>query len=931
VATRVELGTPSARPSGTVTFLFSDIEGSTERWERDRNAMAAAVARHDTLLRAMLESHGGYIFKTVGDAFCAAFSTAGDAITAALDAQRALVAEDFSSVDGMRVRIALHTGAAEERDGDYFGPAVNRIARLLAIGHGGQVLLSGAAAELLQGDMPPRSNLRDLGGHRLKDLSHPEHVYQLIAPDLPETFPPLRSLDVLPNNLPRQLTSFVGRDDVMADVVALIEKYPLVTLVGTGGAGKTRCAIQIGAELLDGSGDGVWLAELAPISDSTLVPNAVAQALNLQEQPNRPALDTLVAYLKRKHLLLILDNCEHVIDEVRRLAGTVLRQCPHVRILATSREPLNIASEATYRMPSLGVPSTADVLFAEGPPRYGAVQLFIDRAMFSNNRFSFTQENAPHVVEICRRLDGLPLAIELAAARVKVLSAGELAQKLDERFRVLTGGDRSELPRHQTMRALIDWSYDLLSNDERVLLKKVSIFAGGFTLQTAAAVCGDDCMDEIAVLDLLSSLVDKSLIQAESVGKGTRYRLLESTRQYTREKLNDAEYAALAQAHARAFLALAERLDEAWEATPDRTWLELAEPELDNFRSALAWTLGARGDVLMGQRLAGALRKVWFSFSAGEGMRWVKAAQECAGSATPIAVLAALDLAEAHLAAFLSLYTASYAAGERALARYREANDPVLITDAQLRFGNAMIFMGKIAEAEVLLQDALAKLRARRARKSMVFALDHLANARQFCGDLRVARDLFDEALAVARTVDAERLAATIAGNLGELEFRGGNAEAAERLAREMLGTCEALHDMRTAIISLNNQSAYLVAMHRYDEARLSARKALGAARDTELPIAVVIALQHLAAVAALRQTADALALEGHCRAACVLGYADARYAALRAFREYTELQEYDRIVAVLGNALGEDRLAKLMAEGSAWSEDQAVAEAMRI
>ncbi|HKU66877.1 MAG TPA: adenylate/guanylate cyclase domain-containing protein, partial [Candidatus Baltobacteraceae bacterium] len=423
MATQVESGPPAwARPTGTVTFLFSDIEGSTTRWDADRDAMTVAVARHDAVMRAALEAHGGYVFKTMGDAFCAAFAMAGEAAIAALDAQRALAAEDFSAVGGVRVRMAVHTGTADERDGDYFGPTVNRVARLLAVGHGGQVLVSGAAAELLRGGASGQSSLRDLGEHRLKDLAQPEHIYQLVASDVPQEFPALRSLDVLPNNLPPQLTSFVGREHVVAEIKGLIESHRLVTLVGSGGAGKTRCAIQVGAELLDGSGDGVWLVELAPAADQHFVVNAIAQALNVQEQPNRPLLDTLVAYLKRKRLLLVLDNCEHVIDEVRRVVASMLQNSLEVRILATSREPLNISGEATYRMPSLAVPDTAELLRAEEASRFGAVQLFVERALLSNNRFGLTEENAPHVAEICRRLDGIPLAIELAAARVKVLS-----------------------------------------------------------------------------------------------------------------------------------------------------------------------------------------------------------------------------------------------------------------------------------------------------------------------------------------------------------------------------------------------------------------------------------------------------------------------------------------------------------------------------
>ena len=378
MATQVESGPPAwARPTGTITFLFSDIEGSTSRWDADRKAMAAALARHDAVMRAALEAHGGYVFKTVGDAFCAAFAMAGEAVTAALEAQQALAAEDFSGVGGLRVRMAVHTGIADERDGDYFGPTVNRVARLLAVGHGGQVLVSGAAAELLQSDLPAQSGLRDLGEHRLKDLARPEHVYQLVASDLPQEFPPLRSLDVLPNNLPLQATSFVGREHVVAEIKSRIASHRLVTLVGSGGAGKTRCAIQVGAEMLDGSGDGVWLVELASVSDPEFAVNAIAKALNVQEQPDRPLLDTLVTYLKRKRLLLVLDNCEHVMAPVRTVVSALLSTCGDVHMLATSREPLNISGEATFRMPSLAVPDTTELLRAEEASRFGAVQLFV--------------------------------------------------------------------------------------------------------------------------------------------------------------------------------------------------------------------------------------------------------------------------------------------------------------------------------------------------------------------------------------------------------------------------------------------------------------------------------------------------------------------------------------------------------------------------
>jgi predicted ATPase/DNA-binding XRE family transcriptional regulator len=720
------------------------------------------------------------------------------------------------------------------------------------------------------------------------------------------------------DNLPPELTSFVDREKEVAEIKELLQSHRFVTVVGTGGVGKSRGAIRVARGILDASGDGVWLAELAPISDPSLVTSVIARALSVQETPNRPMLDTLLAYLKRKSLLLILDNCEHVIDEARRVAAAILHGCPDVRILATSRESFGIAAEHVYHLPPL--------------PVHGAVQLFSDRAVSADNRFILTVEVSPHVTDICRRLDGIPLAIELAAARVKVLSPRELAQKLDKQFRLFNTGDRGALPRHQTMRALIDWSYDLLSADERALFRKLSIFAGGFTLETAAAVCSDGEIDDILVLDLLSSLVDKSLIQAEAVTGGTRYRLLESTRQYAREKLRDAgEEDTVASAHACAFVTLAERLGNAYESTPERTWFAQVEAELENFQAARSWAFGTRGDVQLGQRLAGALRRAWHSFGTAEGQHWVRAAQQRVTTDTPAVILAALDLAEAKSSLDFNQVSASLHPAERALALYRELGDRRGIAEAQGLIGRAHIFLGNIAQGEKLSGQTLEALLALGARKTVLFVLESLAIARLLAGDLPGARQRFREALATGRAVGAERLVAIIATNLAEAEFRGGDAAAALRLADEALDVLRALGDTRHVANTGSNFAAYLVALRRYDEARAAARDAVTAARDTQSPELVACALQHLAAIAVLRESADEVITEDHSRAARILGYVDGCLAAVEILREYTEQQEYDAMVPVLRDALGADQLVRLMDEGGSWSEDQAVAEAMLI
>lgn len=588
-----------ALPSGIVAFLFSDIEGSTQQWESHRESMSAVVQRHDGIVRGAIERAGGVIFKPLGDGFCAVFHTAPAAIAAAQEVQRTLAQGDFSSVGGLKVRMAVHVGHADERGGDYFGPSVNRVARLLAIGYGGQVLVSGAAADLAQGEMPAQTALRDLGLHRLKDLAQAEQVYQLVAPDLPQKFFPLRSLDALPNNLPLQLTSFIGRENEIDRVVDLLDAHRLVTLVGTGGVGKTRLALQVGADVLDRYEDGVWFIELAPLSDGTMIVNELAPLFGVQGSGDRPLLDALLAALRPKRALLIIDNCEHLVDPAADIIERVLRASPKIRILATSREALKIAGETVHRVASLDEES--------------GIALFADRATSATDSFELTEENAPIVAKICRRLDGIALAIELAAARVRAVDVGELFARLDERFRILTGGSRTALPRQQTMRALIDWSYDLLSPEEQALLRRVAVFSGGWTLDAATNICAGDELQSWDVLDPLTSLVDKSLVTAELndtviAGAKLRYRLLESTRQYAAEKLaSSGERDRMRRVHAEYFSKVALDAHERWSTTPTRTWLAPLEAEIDNFRAAFDWSIAERQDLELGATLSSAL------------------------------------------------------------------------------------------------------------------------------------------------------------------------------------------------------------------------------------------------------------------------------------------------------------------------------------
>ena len=609
-------------PNGTVTFLFTDMEGSTRLWEEHPQAMRPALARHDALLRQAIEDNNGVVFKTIGDAFCTAFATAPDALKAALAAQCALHAEPWPDALSLRVRMALHTGAAELREGDYFGQPLNRVARLLGAGHGGQTLLSDVAHDLTRDTLPASVSLLSLGEHRLRDLGRPESVFQLLHPALPSEFPPLKSLDnpELPNNLPVQVTSFIGREKEIEAVETLLSKTRLLTLTGSGGCGKTRLGLQVAADVLENYPDGVWLIELAPLADPALVPQAVAQALNVSEEPGKPLLPTLVAALKAKRLLLVLDNCEHVLDACSRLVDALLRACPGVGVLASSREGLGIAGETVYRVPSLSLPDPKQTATPASLNLYEAVRLFVDRARAALPGFVVTNANAPALASVCHRLDGIPLAIELAAARVRSLSVEEINNKLDNRFRLLTGGSRTALPRQQALRALIDWSFDLLNAQEKMLLCRLSVFAGGWTLQAAEAVgVGEsltgESIEDWEILDLLTSLVDKSLVLAQTQRETTRYGLLETVRQYVRDRLTESgESLVVRTRHANYFLTLAEEVKPKMRGMEQVQWMGVLEEEHDNLRQALAWYAEDAQDAEAGGkglRLAAALFELW--------------------------------------------------------------------------------------------------------------------------------------------------------------------------------------------------------------------------------------------------------------------------------------------------------------------------------
>jgi predicted ATPase len=879
--------------------------------------MAAALARHDFLMRRAITVHGGFVFKTVGDAFCAAFARPDEAVAAAVEAQRALRAEDFSAVEGVSVRMGLHTGTTDERDGDYFGPTVNRVARLMAIGHGGQILVSGAVREAIQVDALADTSFIDLGQRRLKDLLQPEHVWQLGAAGLPADFPPLKALDARPNNLPLALTPLIGREHDIEDVKALIAAHRVVSLLGSGGVGKTRVALQTGADLIDRFEHGVWFADLAPIRDPELVASVVAQALGVQAPAGQRLEDAIAQLVGSKHLLLILDNCEHVLNASAALADAILRNAPGVRILSTSREALKIPGEASHRLPSLAVPGAGiRALRADEALDYGAIGVFVDRASRAGNRFVLTDDNASIVADICRRLDGIPLAIELAAARVGVLSLPNLATRLDQRFKLLTAGNRTALPRQKTLGATIDWSYDLLTPDEQTLFDRLGVFAGSFSLEAVAFVCGDERIDADGVLALVSSLIDKSLVFGETSGAHERFGLLESTRAYAVEKLAAlGERERIARRHAAYFCERARAADAGYSS--GNAWLASVELEIDNYRAALEWALTGENDALVGGDLAGSLGNFWIQGGLNaEGRYWTETALERVSEADDPRIAARLWLA----ASLLRTGQKACEAAERAIRLYDALGDGLRMGQSQQFLVFGLLELGRLEEAREANAEALAGFRARGDRTGIARSLNREGQCERAAGNFQAAREHYAEALAAFRALENETWTAMTLDDLAELEFDAGNAELALRLAEEALEI--KLRGKHAIAIAVNqtNIAAYRLALGELGAARESALQGLRWAQQAQDPVRVANALAQLAACAAL--SGDVL------RATRLMGYVAAQYEAAGLELDSTEGWSSEAVASASRKLLSEAELARLSAEGSLWTEEQAVAQA---
>ena len=751
-------------PSGTVTFLFTDLEGSTRLWQLHPEAMKTALARHDEVLREAIEGHAGEVVKTTGDGFHAAFSAAHDALHAAVAGQLALAAERWEATGPLPVRMGIHTGPAELRDGDYYGTAVNRAARLMSAGHGGQIVVSLATEELVQ---ESGVELLDLGEHVLRDLARPERVFQVVHPGLRSEFPRLSSLDAFPGNLPAQVTSFVGRDDDLAILARLLDAERLVTVTGVGGVGKTRLAIQVAALVLPAFPDGTWLCELAAANDGDSMDQLVAATFGVQSREGMSIGGAVREYLRTKTLLVVFDNCEHLLEPAGRLAHAVLRACPHVRILATSRERLGVDGEHVQVLRALDLPEvSAD---ASSVARADAARLFIDRARAVNPSLVLDTSTVAAIGELCRHLDGVPLAIELAAARVGAMSPAEIVAHLDERFRLLSGGRRSAIDRHQTLRATVDWSYSLLTGAEQLVFTRLGTFPGTFESAAAEAVATGDGIEGWDVLDALTSLVDKSMLVADAApDASTRYSMLETLRSYARERLDETGDAdARRRRHAQHYATFAEELGPRLHSVDELAWRARLRAELDNLRAAVNWALDSpsAGDADLALRIIAALAYELPMDAATHVGVWATRAIPRGDETTGGRRTAVLGAAAVH-AMFLGDLEAATTLARDAVRDGMPSDCPAPMTVPTAR---AMVhaYRGQFADALRVLREPIPDLEAAGDLFGLASMYSTVSTVAHFAGDSDAARTAAEEAVRLARQIRSPHAVALALFSLG--------------------------------------------------------------------------------------------------------------------------------------------------------------------
>ena len=826
-------------PSGNVTFLFTDIEGSTKLSQDFPDLLPHALDRHNEILRNAVESNNGFIFKIIGDAYCCAFEYLKDAVKAAVEAQTDLTNEKWDEAV-VKVRMGIHSGNAEWNGNDYMGYiTLARAARIMDAAYGEQILISSNTHSLCledskiliekkiiekkiskekgseekinkeKNDMNSLSlrdfevkeiSFRDLGERRLKDVIQPIRLYQIVSKGLREDFPPLKTLDARPNNLPIQLTSFIGREEEMKFAKELLKDNRLLTITGTGGAGKTRLSLQTGADMIDDFPNGVWFLELASISDPDYMPIALMNMFGLKEEINNDPEKTLTQYLKNKEILIILDNCEHLIEACAEISAKLLSSCPGLKIMATSREALNIPGEHIFIIPPLSQPDPKKKDTPDQLSQYESVRLFIERALAVNPKFRVTNKNAPAIAGICSNLDGIPLAIELAAARIKVLSPEKIYERLDDIFKLLTGGMRTALPRQQTLRALIDWSYDLLTFEEKILWSRMSVFSCWYTLEAAEEICSDEVLNKNDILDLLSALREKSIIIYDESNE--RYKLLESIRQYGREKLEKENV--IFSKHLDYFLELSLKAKPELKSSNVKKWLDLIEADHNNFLSAIEWGLNNE-EAEKGALVADALGRFWEI--RGQYSTGIKLLEIILKKHFDLTINTKANIL--NLAGNLNRYQGNYEnAGkyfEESLTNFRETGDKMGISTTINNLGSLAFTQGKFEQAKKFFEESMNIKEEIGDKMGIAGSLNNLGGVAFSTGDYDEAMKYYEYSLSIRKDIGDKHGIAASLNNLGGLELYRGNFKQAKKFFEESLDIKREIGDKKGIASSLGN------------------------------------------------------------------------------------------------------------------------------
>ncbi len=906
-------------PAGTVTLVFTDIEGSTGLLQTLGDRYPEVLATHHALVREAFARHGAFERGSAGDGLYFVFPSARAAVQAAVDGQLAIAEHAWSDGVTVRDRMGLHTGEPENAAEGYVGLDVHRAARICAAGHGGQILISQTTRDLIADERASSISVVDLGIHRLRSLDAPLRLYQVSGPGMARDFPPPRTADAPRNNLQLEVTSFIGREGEIEQATAILDRSSLLTLTGPGGVGKTRLGLRLARTLLARFEDGVWLVECGTLTDPDLVLPAVVSVIGLTEPTGRTLLTTIVDHLKGKRLLLVLDDCDRVLAECGELAEALVRACSSVRIVVTSREALGVPGEAVLPIASLRTPQAGSTIRAEDMIAIDACRLFIERARAVEPTFTVTDRNARAVVALCRRLDGMPLAIELAAARVRTLPVEQIAARLNDRFRLLTGGSRTALARHQTLRATIDWSYDLLTEPERAVLRRLSVFAGGATLEAAEAVCAGDGVDALDILDGLGRLVEKSLVFTDPGSAEARFRLLETVREYASGRLVEAGEAEMtARRHRDWYLGMVDEASRAFFQGPEPVeWLRGLDREHDDLHAALEWSLGQPGEGSAGLRMASGLWRYWeIRGHLTEGRALLERAVEGVGG--DVSTLRANAFTGAGNMAFMQGdYRAASTFHEASLTLHREMGDRQSVAYAANNLANTAVQLGDHARARTLYEETVALCREVGDLRGIAFGSINLADVATRQGDLDAALVLHDEVMASVRERGDRWTEAFALDTFAGATSRTGDRETARSLHVEALAILEELGDRRGVARVLTHLAELALTDGDTARARGLFRQSLAIRQDLGDMPGLASAMENLA---------GAVAIDDAEAAARLHGAAESLREAIRAAVPPQAAAAHQQDLAGLAARLGTDRFEDARREGSLMTPNESLA-----